>query len=307
MPPRLPGKRSNELAQRIIAIPDKQRTMLQRRMLAAHERGECTGCNQYGEPLTVDGKELPVTREANGFGAPAEFCDCVAGISFQKRVERQRKEYRQQDIRTRQVYAQRLFGLSSVMPPSMQGKTLETWPTTFEYEGTDTDAHLRACLQRTFVKDLLCDYMENLRFEYLEGSKRGLCLIGASGVGKTGLIRCIEPLLAKQGHYMLSLYVPELLRLMKHSAQAEEMIKVMKMVEVLFLDDLGNPLAAEPVSAEVHSFFACIFDERLKYNRPTLITTNLDEDMLETQFGEYILSRIQGLCHMYIVPGIDLR
>jgi DNA replication protein DnaC len=307
MPPRLPGKRSNKLAQRIIAIPEKQRTMLQRRMLAAHERGECTGCNQYGEPLAVDGKELPVTREANGFAAPAEFCDCVAGVSFQKRVEKQREEYRQQDIRIRQTYAQRLFGLPDVNPPP-RGGTLGTWPVVLErQEDMDEDMYIRAVGQREFLVELLRYYADHLYFESADRLRRGLCLIGAPGVGKTGLIRCIEPLLAKRGHYMLSLYVPELLRLVKHSAQAEEMIKVMKMVEVLFLDDLGNPLAAEPVSAEVHSFFACIFDERLKHNRPTLITTNLDEDMLEAQFGEYILSRIQGLCHMYIVPGIDLR
>jgi hypothetical protein len=308
LPPRLPGKRSEELVQRIAAIPEKQRTTLQRRMLTAYERGECAGCNQYGEPLAVDGRELPVTREMNGFAAPAEFCDCVAGVSFQKRVERQRKEYRQQDLRARQMHAQRLFGLSDVVPPLLRGRTLDTWPVVFEREeDMDEGRYLRVVAQREFLSGLLRYYVDHLYFESADRLRRGLCLIGAPGVGKTGLIRCIEPLLAKRGHYMLSLYVPELLRLIKHSTQVEEMIRMMKMVEVLFLDDLGNPLIAEPVSAEIHSFFACIFDERLKYNRPTLITTNLDEDMLEAQFGGYILSRIQGLCHMYIVPGIDLR
>ena len=106
---------------------------------------------------------------------------------------------------------------------------------------------------------------------------------------------------------MLSLYVPELFRLVRHSTQTEEIIKMLKTVEVLFLDDLGNPLLTDPISSEMHSFLACIFDERFKHNRPTLITSNLDEDMLETQFGTYILSRIQGLCHFYFVPGEDLR
>jgi DNA replication protein DnaC len=106
---------------------------------------------------------------------------------------------------------------------------------------------------------------------------------------------------------MLSLYVPELLRLIKNSEQAENMLKVMRTAEVLFLDDLGNPLFADPVSPEVYSFFACVFDARLKHRRPTFITTNLDEDTLEEQFGTYILSRIQTLCHMFIVPGVDLR
>ena len=106
---------------------------------------------------------------------------------------------------------------------------------------------------------------------------------------------------------MLSLFVPEVLRLLRHSEQVEEMLKVLKMVEILFLDNLGNPLLVAPVSAEIHEIFACIFEERLKYNRPTLITTNLDEDTLGIQFGEYILSRIHGLCYVCNVPGIDLR
>jgi hypothetical protein len=308
MPPHLPGKRSEELAQRIIAIPEERRTMLQRRVLAAYEQGECASCNRQGEPLGVDGKVLPVTREANGFAAPAEFCDCAVGVSFQRRVERQREEYRQQDLRTRQIHAQRLFGLSNTIPPALRGKTLGTWPVVFEWvENIDEDMYIRMIEQRELVVGIVRHYVDHLCFEDTDRLKRGLCLIGAPGVGKTGLIRCIEPLLAKRGHYMLPLYVPDLLRLIKHSTQVEEMIRTMKTVEVLFLDDLGNPLIAEPVSEEVHSLFACVFDERLKYNRPTLITTNLDEDMLEIQFGAYILSRIQGLCHLYVVPGTDLH
>lgn len=308
IPPRVPGKRSEELAQRIMAIPENQRTMLQCRVLVAYGRDECIGCNRQGEPLGVDGRELPVTREANGFAAPAEFCDCAAGVSFQKRVERQREEYRREDMRARRIHAQRLFGLSDIVPTSLRGKTLDTWPIILEWEeDMDDELYMRIITQRERLVGLLRYFMDHLCFEDADQLKPGLCLLGGPGVGKTGLMRCIEPLLARQGHYMLPLYVPDLLRLIKYSTQVEEMIKMMKMVEILFLDDLGNPLSNEPISGELYSFFACVFDERLRYNRPTLITTNLDEDALEEQFGTYILSRIQSLCHMYAVPGVDLR
>jgi DNA replication protein DnaC len=261
-----------------------------------------------GETLSIEGRELPVTLESNGFAAPAEFCDCVDGVIFQKRIERQRREYMQQDMQMRRTYAQRLFGPAFMTHPSLQERNLKTWPQVFEHpEGVEEFDYIGSLQERNFIAGLVRDYTENLSFDYLKGSQRGLCLIGGPGVGKTGLISCIEPLLAQKGHFMLSLYVPELLRLSKNAELAEDMLKVMRTAEVLFLDDLGNPLVIDPISPEVYSFFACVFDARLKHNRPTFITTNLDEDTLEEQFGTYILSRIQTLCHMFILPGVDLR
>jgi DNA replication protein DnaC len=81
----------------------------------------------------------------------------------------------------------------------------------------------------------------------------------------------------------------------------------MRTAEVLFLDDLGNALLADVFSPEIYSLLVCVFDARLKHNRPTFITTNLDEDALEEQLSTYLLSRIQTLCHMFILPGVDLR
>src|SRR2546423_4710123 len=223
--PRLPGQRSEVLAQRILAIPEKQRTFLQRRMLQAYEQGDCISCNQHGNPFGIDGKELPVACEPNGFAAPVEFCDCADGVRFQRRIERQRKEYAQQNIQARQAYAQRLFGLSSISSPLVLERTLDTWPVEFKREETmDADTYARVIEQREFLVEIMRYYAEHLQFESPEGLRRGLCLVGWSGVGKTGLIRSIEPLLARRGHFMLSLFVPELLRLLKHSEQAEEML-----------------------------------------------------------------------------------
>jgi DNA replication protein DnaC len=309
-PPRLPGKRSAALTRQLMAISEGQRTFLQARMLSASEQGDCIGCNQLGEPLSIEGWALPVTLESNGFAAPAEFCDCADGVSFQKRIQRQRREFIQQDMRMRRTYAQRLFGPAFMTHPSLQERNLKTWPQAFDHpEGVDEFDYIGSLQERNFIAGLVRDYTENLSFKYIKSkeSQRGLCLIGGPGVGKTGLISCVEPLIAQKGHFMLSLYVPELLRLIKNSEQAENMLKVMRTAEVLFLDDLGNPLFADPISPEVYSLFVCIFDARLKHNRPTFITTNLDEDTLEEQFGTYILSRIQTLCHMFILPGIDLR
>src|SRR5689334_11169521 len=142
--PRLPGQRSEVLAQRILAIPEKQRTFLQHRMLQVYEQGDCIGCNHHGNPLGIDGKELPVACEPNGFAAPIEFCDCADGERFQRRIERQRKEYTQRNIRSRQMYVQRLFGLSSITPTSTQEITLDTWPVVFiPDDTTDDDGYMR--------------------------------------------------------------------------------------------------------------------------------------------------------------------
>jgi hypothetical protein len=293
-----------------MAIPEGQRTFLQARMLSASERGDCIGCNHQGEPLSIEGRELPVTLESNGFAAPAEFCDCADGISFQKRIQRQRREYMLQDIQRRRIYAQRLFGPAFMTHPSLYERNLDTWPEDFERpDDMDELEYIEDVRERAFIAGLVRDYVENLNFSHIrnKGPQRGLCLIGGPGVGKTGLISCIEPLLAKTGHFMLSLYVPELVRLVKNPELVEDMLKVMRTAEVLFLDDLGNALVIDPILSEVYSLFVCVFDARLKHNRPTFITTNLDEDTLEEQFGTYVLSRIQTLCHLFILPGIDLR
>lgn len=308
LPPHVPGKRSEKLARYMLSIPEEQRTSLQLRALQAYERGECIGCNRQGFPLGKDGKELPVVCEPNGFAAPRTYCDCLYGMRFRERIERERKEYTQQNIRERRAYAQRLFGVSCMISSLRPERTLDTWPVVFERdEAVDEETYMREIGQRSFLLALMQQYVDTLRIEGPEGIRHGICLCGWPGIGKTGLIHPIEPLLAERGHFMLSLFVPEVLRLLRHSEQVDDMLMALKTVEILFLDNMGNPLFAGPVSAEIHEIFACIFEERLKYNRPTLITTNLNEDGLELQFGEYILSRIHALCYVYTVPGVDLR
>jgi DNA replication protein DnaC len=307
-PPHIPGKRSEKLARYMLSIPEDQRTFLQRRALQTYEQGECIGCNRQGYPLGKDGNELPVVRESNGFAAPREYCDCLYGVRFRERIERERKGYAQQNIRERRAYAQRLFGASSFVTSPIPERTLDTWPVTFEQDETmDDEMYMSGIEQRKLIVEATREYVDKLYFEGPEGVRHGICLCGWPGIGKTGLISSIEPLLVERGHFMLSLFVPEVLRLLGRSEQAEEMLKALKTVEILFLDNLGNSLLVGPVSAEIHEIFACIFEERLKYNRPTLMTTNLNEDTLAVQFGEYILSRIHGLCYVYTVPGIDLR
>jgi DNA replication protein DnaC len=213
-------------------------------------------------------------------------------------------------MQMRRTYAQRLFGPAFMTHPSLRERNLDTWPQGFDLPDViDGFNYVEAEQERVYIAWIVQTYVENLNFDHIKnkGPQRGLCLIGGPGVGKTGLISCVEPLIAQKGRFMLSLYVPELLRLIKNTERVEDMLRVMRTAEVLFLDDLGNPLLADPISPEVYSLFVCVFDARLKHNRPTFITTNLDEDTLEGQFGTYILSRIQTLCHMFILPGIDLR
>src|SRR5581483_8834462 len=99
-------------------------------------------------------------------------------------------------------------GGSGLLSSSAQKRTLDTWPVIFEQDETMNEKiYTRRIEQRKLLVELMRQYVDTLCFEGPEGIRRGICLCGLPGVGKTGLIRSIEPLLAERGHFMLSLFI----------------------------------------------------------------------------------------------------
>lgn len=306
----MPEQRSAAFARHIASLAENERTLAQERMLARHQSGECIGCNHQGVPLRVDGRELPVAREFNGFFAPAEYCDCELGIRYQSLIKREREEYRKQSLIDDYRYACKLFEpalLISSKTKAEQPYTLDSWPLHFGSPRVRANEEYQPAYEarvklleaaKGFVKD---QQSGNKAIKY------GLCLQGYPGVGKTGLILGLAASLAETGQHMLSLYMPLLLSLFQAADQQEKMLSSLRRAPWLFLDNLGDSQSMDPAPYYIRNFLEDIFDARYSSHLPIMITTNLDTEQLECQFGDAVVSRLRGLCRVVEVPGVDLR
>jgi len=152
-------------------------------------------------------------------------------------------------------------------------------------------------------------YLEYFLIESPDGLKSGFLLRGGPGTGKTGLVRSVIPLISDQGYCMLPLYAPEFFAYLQYCGFDERMrmIEMAKNVDVLFLDYLGDPESDELAPDYIRSALLRILDHRLDKDKRTIVTTELEQDMLWTQFGDHIFSTLGGLCAFIVVPGNDLR
>jgi DNA replication protein DnaC len=305
-PSHIPGKRSHAFAEYIASIPAQKRISLQQRMLDRHNNGECIGCTHQGVPLGVNGMELPLGYEAGGFFAPPEFCDCELGVRYSQRIERQREEYHRKSKLERYTYARRLFE-AALLPSPPKEHTFANWPIDFERPASiDKDVYLSVLTERARVREATEVFMRAFEEPELV-KKKGLCIQGWPGVGKTGLALSAADILLQAGYYTLSLSAPALLILMRHSEQEQQMLYTLRRTPILFLDNLGDPHSMDPAPYYVRRILTDIFEARYSASLPTLITTELDNEQLRCQLSDGVFSLMRGLCCFYELPGADLR
>lgn len=160
---------------------------------------------------------------------------------------------------------------------------------------------------RSFKKEMLpkpgC-YDSVLEWDY--ASRKGLILVGDSGMGKT---RCAWQLMKR-------LYVLEWINFMAitelqfshevatfgKSESLSSWIKNICECKVLFIDDLGKSVMTERVTSEL--FY--VLEERTKHKRPTIITMQIEAGNLYQKFSsrsgkeiaEAILNRLKAHCEI---------
>ncbi len=157
--------------------------------------------------------------------------------------------------------------------------------------------------------------------------RRGLLLVGPSGVGKTHLSVAAMKRLIEKGIACLFCDYRELLKRIQNSynpsvqATELEVLKPICETEVVLLDDLG---AVKP-SEWVWDTVSLILNSRYNDNRTTLITSNyLDgpsaaadgvegvrrasrEETLGDRIGERMRSRLFEMCRLVQLNGRDYR
>lgn len=160
----------------------------------------------------------------------------------------------------------------------------------------------------------------------METHGQGLLLTGSIGVGKTHLaVGILQALVSERGASGLYCDYRDLLKQVQnsynHSVAATE-LEVLRPVfeaEVLVLDELG---AAKP-SDWVWDTVAHILNTRYNDRRTTIITTNygnagplgsesgpksaMREETLGDRIGERMRSRLQEMCVVVEMTGVDFR
>jgi DNA replication protein DnaC len=237
-----------------------------------------------------DGSGLKIVERPDGSRA-ARDCDC--------RVERR---------------AARMISRTNI-PRRYEHCTLESFETAFPSATRSLrSAHLSA---RKFVESYP-----------LETRGTGLLLTGTIGVGKTHLaVGILQALVAERGATGLFYDYRELLKQVQNSynrqVQATE-LEILQPVfdaEVLVLDELG---ASKPTDW-VWDTVAHILNTRYNDRRTTIITTNyrnagplgtaleasprnaMREETLGDRIGERMRSRLQEMCVVVEMQGVDFR
>jgi DNA replication protein DnaC len=189
----------------------------------------------------------------------------------------------------------------------MAGWTLASWPVDLPFSDTWTEEeHTLARAMRKDIHTSVKVYADTLTIWDETTSKQGIALFGSPGVGKSGVLRCLEPLMGARGLSMVSLYVPDLVVALE-GPQMEQMLAAIRGTDIVLLDNLGFLVSLGYRETQGRLALIRLINARWERQQKTLFTSNATEEQLIEQLGEDSVSRLHSLCRFFEVPGVDLR
>lgn len=138
--------------------------------------------------------------------------------------------------------------------------------------------------------------------------KKGLFLVGETGVGKTHIAYAIAKELVEEGHKVRFYNTSEFLDILRDEFNAPDeerglFKEIMDYDGVLFFDDIG----AEKPSAWAVERLYLIINKKYEQVRPMFFTTNCSKDNLVKILGDRIVSRITEMTVQIRIQGTDRR
>lgn len=210
-------------------------------------------------------------------------CNCVKIDSFEERVKESGmlSEYRNKNFRN--------FNLK-----------LFSGQTNIDGEFQDSREYMRKL--SVFCKNY-CDRPINTNF--------GLYLYGNTGTGKTYLSLSMVNYILENGGRVKFIRATDFFSVIYNynshfystKKEVEEMIDILKNIDTLVIDDLGNEIR----SRENTSFLSDILDYRIERGLKTVITTNIPFEYLSEIYDTRVASRIIGYFKKFEFPIEDLR
>ena len=100
--------------------------------------------------------------------------------------------------------------------------------------------------------------------------------------------------------------VPEVLKTIKDEFDHNDntdYVDWMMNTDILFLDDLGTEKASDWVKEQLYM----VINERYSWNRPIVITTNLEMSEIAESYGDRFASRLTEMCEVVKYKGNDKR
>lgn len=166
----------------------------------------------------------------------------------------------------------------------------------------DTQLKMLKTLKTAFKK-----YADN----YPAVNRPNILLMGGTGVGKTHLATGLFYMLKNRGFWCIFLTALELngLLLKYHTSPADERslyFNALLDCDFLFIDDLGTEQQLKNVTAE---YLLQIINTRISRKKPFIVTTNLDQTQLESNYSERLFSRLadKKLTFRREIKGGDIR
>lgn len=227
--------------------------------------------------------------------AEVEFCTCLCGAAALDAARRAESVKRQ-----RQLDA--MFAAAGI-PQHFRGMTVDTL-----YQTAGDDAEKREGIEAA---------RELVETGFTRG-KNGLYIHGTFGVGKTGVVTPILRHYVDNGLTGLWIefydFTDEVQSRYRSNAEdtAQAAIKQAQEVDMLLLDDVGNPNLKDAggIKAETDDRSKILYqviNARHNHARPMLITSNLAPGEFLRQFGVRTWERIAESCRVVRMGGRNLR
>ena len=137
-----------------------------------------------------------------------------------------------------------------------------------------------------------------------------LLMVGGTGLGKTHLSTSIARRVIERGYEVRYDSVQNVLAAYEHDRfrsgrdeADDERSRVYVDAELLILDDLGT----EMVNSFSLSSLYHLLNTRINQEKPTVISTNLMEEELQTKYSDRIFSRLLGEYKILLFRGTNVR
>lgn len=135
-----------------------------------------------------------------------------------------------------------------------------------------------------------------------------LLFVGGTGLGKTFLSACIARAVAERGCSVVYETAGHLFTKLEQAKfgggeDARKEVEKYNTCDLLILDDLGTEMPGQFVTAALYN----LLNDRILYNKPMVISTNLNVDDMSRRYSPQIASRLHGSFARLTFVGDDIR